>query len=420
MRRVNPPPIRALVLSGGGARGAYEAGALRFILDELPKRLGRPVGFDLLCGTSVGAIHACYLAATAHQGEEQRGERLASVWRSFRVDEVLPLSTLDLLQMPRRILGLLRGGADLVRQRPERLYGLLDTARLSKIVEDSIPWRSIRRNVSEGRVRAVCVAATQIVTGQTIVFVESREPSTQHWTREPTVVPRAARLTPAHALASAAIPVLFPAVRVGSTYYSDGGLRLNTPLMPAVYLGADRVLVIGLSHRGQDRTEAAAAERRIEAYGNPIFMFGKVLNALLLDHLDTDLARMRLVNDVLRAGVRVYGPEFLERVNDPGVHQRGTRYRLIDDVVIRPSVALGAVAGNVLERKRGEPRLAPLLRLFLRALGSGGTTSESDLLSYLLFDEAYAEPAMELGFADARAREEELLRFFSDEPMRAL
>jgi NTE family protein len=412
--------VRALVLSGGGARGAYEAGALRFILDELPKRLGHPVRFDLLCGTSVGAIHACYLAATAHQDHEARGERLASVWRGFRLEEVLPLSTLDLLQMPRRLLGLWRGGAALVRRRPERLYGLLDTTRLSKIVEDSIPWRSIRKNVAEQRVRAVCVAATQIVTGHTIVFVEGREPGAMRWTREPTVVPRPARLTPSHALASAAIPVLFPAVRVGSTYYSDGGLRLNTPLMPAVYLGADRVLVIGLSNRSQDRIEAAAAERRIEAYGNPIFMFGKVLNALLLDHLDTDLARMRLVNDLLAAGMRAYGPAFIDRLNGPGVHQRGTRYRMIDDVVIRPSVGLGAVAGNVLERKRGEPRLAPLLRFFLRALGSGGTTSESDLLSYLLFDEAYAVPAMELGFADARAHEEDLLRFFSDEPMRAL
>jgi len=264
--------------------------------------------------------------------------------------------------------------------------------------------------------RAVCVAATQVVTGKTIVFVESQAPNITRWTREPGVLPRPARLAPAHALASAAIPIIFPAVRIGSTYYADGGLRLNTPLMPVVYLGADRVLVVGLSRKGGEAEDAARAERRIEAYGNPIFMFGKVLNALLLDHVDTDLARMRLVNDILRSGETAFGPDFLGRLNAASEVQRGQRFRRIEDLVIRPSVGLGALAGQVLENKRGESSVAPLLRLSLRLLGSGGPASEADLLSYLLFDRAYAEPAVELGFSDARAREEELCRFFSDPP----
>ena len=405
------------MLSGGGARGAYEAGALRFILDELPKRLGHPVRFDLVSGTSVGAIHACYLAASAHQ-EDGRGQRLADIWSSFKLEEVLPLSNTDLLRLPGRLLGLRlrandRKGAPL----PDRLYGLLDTTRLGGIVQRSIAWRSIHRNIDEGRIRAVCVAATQVVTGKTIVFVESGQQTITRWTREPGVLPRPARLAAAHALASAAIPIIFPAVRIGSTYYADGGLRLNTPLMPVVYLGADRVLVIGLSRKGSEAEDAARAERRIEAYGNAIFMFGKVLNALLLDHVDTDLARMRLVNDILRSGETAFGPEFLGRLNAASEVQRGQRFRRIDDLVIRPSVGLGALAGQVLESKRGESSVAPLLRLSLRLLGSGGPASEADLLSYLLFDRSYAAPAAELGFADARAREEQLLRFFSDAPM---
>ncbi len=363
----------------------------------------------------MGAIHACYVAATAHQ-TQGRGARLAETWKSFQLEQVLPLSTGDLLRLPGRLLGLRLRGNDHARGKlPERLYGLLDTTRLGEIVQRSIPWRSIHRNVLEGRIHAVCVAATQVITGKTVVFVETKDQRVPRWTREPGVIPQPARLLPSHALASAAIPVLFPAVRVGSTYYADGGLRLNTPLMPAVYLGADRVLVIGLSNKGSDHEDAAGAERRVEAYGNPIFMFGKVLNALLLDHIDTDLARMRLVNDILRSGEIAFGPDFLDRLNNVSEVQRGQRFRRIDDLVIRPSLGLGTLAGQVLEGKRGEASVAPLLRLFLRVLGSGGAASEADLLSYLLFDQAYSAPAAELGFADARAREEDLMRFFSDE-----
>jgi NTE family protein len=301
---------------------------------------------------------------------------------------------------------------------PERLYGILDTQRLSEIVERSIPWRRIRRNVAEGRVEAVCVAATQIPTGRTVVFVENRARRVDNWTADPSVIARPARLLPVHALASASIPILFPAVRVASTYYSDGGLRLNTPLMPTVYLGADRVLVVGLSHKDRTAEDAALAEPRVEAYGSPIYLFGKVLNALLLDHLDTDLGRMRLVNEILRRGEVAFGPDFLARLNAVS-GERGQGFRRIDDLVIRPSSQLGALATSVLEEKRGQASLPPILRLFLRTFATPGSSAEADLVSYVMFDAAYATPVMELGYADARAREEELLRFFSDEPMRA-
>jgi NTE family protein len=411
-------PMRAIVLSGGGARGAYEAGVLRFVLDELPKRLGHPVRFDVVSGTSVGAIHACFLAAMAHEASGA-GARLAEVWQGFRLDEVLPLSTGDFLRLPRRLLGLWAGATtEPGGALPERIYGVLDTQRLSQIVERAIPWRRIRRNVTEGRLEAVAVAATQIATGRTVVFVENRERRVASWTLDPSVEARPARLLPAHALASASIPILFPAVRVASTYYSDGGLRLNTPLMPTVYLGADRVLVVGLSHKSRDAEDAAQSEPRIESYGNPIFLFGKVLNALLLDHLDTDLGRMRLVNEILRRGETAFGPDFLPRLNAVR-GERGQGFRRIDDLVIRPSVPLGSLAANVLEERRGGARIPAVLRLFLRTFASPGSAAEADLVSYLMFDAAYAAPVMELGYADARAREDELLRFFSDEPFEA-
>ena len=408
------PLRRALVFSGGGARGAYEAGVVRFVLEEMPKRLGRPVHFDILCGTSVGAIHACYLAATADL-ERGRGQNLVQFWTSMRIEEVLPVSGRDLFALPRRVLGM-RRVAEAMREgaAPERLYGLLDTRSLEKLVFDAIPWRRIRDNVREGRVQAVAVAATQIGTGRVVIFMETRDRNIPRWTRDPTLIPRPTRLLPTHALASAAIPLLFPAVRVASTYYADGGLRLNTPLAPALRLGADRVMVIALRQEPRQASEAARAEQRVEDYGSPLFLFGKVLNALLLDHLDTDLARMRVMNEFFADGEKAFGPDFAQRMNEVSLRERGQAFRKIDDLVIRPSADLGQLAGQILLNMSEAQSRSPLVRLAARNLTEGHRTPESDLLSYLLFDGDFCAPLAELGYADARAREEEIAAFFSD------
>lgn len=408
------PARRALVFSGGGARGAYEAGVVRYLIEELPHRLGRPVKFDIICGTSVGAIHACYLAATADQ-DANRAARLVDFWTSMRVDKVLPLTTADLIRLPGRLLRVrrtaaaMRGGAA-----PQRLYGLLNTRELERLVVRAIPWRRLRSNVQAGHVDSVCIAATQIGTGRVVVFMETRERKIPHWTRDPNIVPRATRLLPTHALASAAIPLLFPAVRVASTYYADGGLRLNTPLAPALRLGADRVLVVALRQNLRQASEAALSEQRIADYGSPIFLFGKLLNALLLDHLDTDLARMHVMNEMLQDGENAFGPDFLDSINAAAIERRGQRFRKIHDLVIRPSADLGVLAGQVIQNLSRERSRSPLIRMAARNLGGNQRSPESDLLSYLLFDGEYLGPLAELGLKDARAREDELVAFFTD------
>jgi NTE family protein len=405
---------RAIVFSGGGARGAYEAGVVRYLVEELPRRLGHPVDFDIICGTSVGAIHACFLGGTAHQGPN-RGARLVDFWRSMRIEEVLPLSTRDLVGLPRRLFGLrrlaesIRGG-----QAPERLYGLLDTKPLERMVVRSIPWRSIRRNVRDGRVQAVCVAATEVSTGRVVVFMESRERRLASWTRDPSVVPHVTHLRPTHALASAAIPVLFPVVRVASTYYADGGLRLNTPLSPALRLGADRILVVALRPQSRPDHEATLSDHPVEDYASPAYLFGKVLNALMLDHLDTDLARMRVMNEMVLDGRKAFGDDFVERLNAVAESERGQHYRIIEDLVIRPSADLGVMASQVLENLPDAVERSPFFRLAMRNLVPGRHSAESDLLSYLLFDGEFVTPLTELGYRDAMAREDELVRFFSD------
>jgi len=413
-RAANDRPRRAVVFSGGGARGAYEAGVVRFIVDELPKRLGHPPKIDIICGTSVGAIHACWLAATAHE-DPGRGEKLVDFWRGMRLDEIFPVSVRDLLALPRRIFGI-RKMAEAMRDgaTPERLYGLLDTKALERLVMSAIPWREIRKNVRDGLVDAVCIPATQIGTGRVVVFMETRNRDVPRWTRDPSIIPRPTRLLPTHALASAAIPLLFPAVRVASTYYADGGLRLNTPMAPALRLGADKVLVVALRQEPTQAGEASLSEQHVGDYGNPLFLFGKVLNALLLDHLDTDLARMHVMNEILSQGEKVYGADFVDKINAAAHRERGQSFRRIDDLVIRPSADMGRLAGQILLNLKDAKSRSALIRLAARNLTDDDRSPESDLLSYLLFDGEFLAPLTELGYRDAQAREEELAAFFQD------
>ena len=203
-------------------------------------------------------------------------------------------------------------------------------------------------------------------------------------------------------------------MRVASSYYVDGGLRLNTPLAPALRLGADRVLVVALRQNISQAHEAAMAEHRVEDYASPLYLFGKILNALLLDHLDSDLARMQVMNEMLTDGEKAFGPGYVDRLNSVAERERGQRFRKIENCVIRPSADLGALAAQILENMPADRSRSPLLRLATRGLGDGRRPAEADLLSYLLFDGEFLAPLAELGFADARAREDELCEFFSD------
>jgi NTE family protein len=407
-------PRRAIVLSGGGARGAYEAGVLHYLLEEFPRRTGLTVDFDIVCGTSVGAINACFLAATADEPDD-RGQRLVRIWEQLHVDEVFRFHAGSLMGLPRRILGVRRMAEQLrAGRRPDRLYGLLDTEPLEHLVVEAIPWPGIRRNLQAGRLDAVCVAATQIATGRAVVFVERRERGLPAWASHAHLRMQPIRLMPVHALASAAIPLLFPSVRLGSRYYADGGLRLNTPLAPAVRLGANRVLVIGLSHGVPMEVSEALAQERTSGFGNPMYLFGKVLNALMLSPVDADLARLDFVNQIIESGEQVFGADFLERIN-VATELRGRRpLQRVQALTIRPSRDLGMLAGELARGEHGELELSSFLKFFTRAFGSEDGPREADLLSYLLFDVNFTRPLIALGYADAMAKEEELRAFFTD------
>lgn len=402
-------------MSGGGARGAYEVGVLQYVLDELPRRLGRPVHFNIITGTSVGGIHACYTAATT--GQTGAGQRLVDIWRSLDLSGVYDIHLGDVVGLPLRLLGVgvrrVTGGGNASGELPERLSGLLDTRPLERLVHETIPWASLRLNVDTGVVAAVAIAATEIATGKSVVWVDSRTPP-RPWTHDPFVVAQATALTPLHALASAAIPFLFPALRVGDSYFCDGGLRLNTPLAPALRLGADRLLIVGLRHVPTPEEDAALAAHRERNYFSLPYLTGKVLNALLLDHVDYDVDRLRLVNAILDTGVRAYGPAFLPRINEVVRRLRGNPYRIVRNVYLQPSRDLGVLAAECLEHARPATGLRARLSDTVMRFAVRGIAAEADLLSYLFFDRCYVEHLIELGRTDAAARADDLAALLGD------
>jgi NTE family protein len=401
----------ALVLSGGGSRGAYEAGIILFIRERLSRRRGGHVPLDIITGTSVGAINASFLAATCEDPSTQ-AQRLVQAWRSLRLEELLSLGALDMIKAVRQ----------LVRSDPPpplpgtfRYGGLLDTSGLEKFVIEIIPWRNIHRNLRRGHLHSLSVSATHVGTGHTVVFVHSRDPVPLSWSQNPFVRHRAAHIGPRHVLASAAIPMLFPAVKIHGEYFTDGGLRQNTPMSPAIRLGADKILLVSLRHMTTPSEEAARLEQREAAYPRPLFLMGKALNALLLDHTEYDLERMERLNAILEAGQEAFGPQFVDVLNSKLIELRGAPIRHIRAMHIRPSVDIGVLASDFVARGKAtiQGRMA---RTLLERLAERESSHENDLLSYFLFDGNYAEDLIELGYQDAAAKEDELLAFFADDP----
>ncbi|HZA15185.1 MAG TPA: patatin-like phospholipase family protein, partial [Myxococcaceae bacterium] len=259
-----------LVLGGGGARGAYEAGVLAFLRDELEPGLGRRLGLDVLSGTSVGAINACFLASSADEPAIQ-GRVLTERWRSLKIGEVLRIGVGDVA----RLLGEFLGRSP---RTTDGQGGLVDPTGIRKIVLEAVRWGSIRRNLQSGAVSGLAVSATHVASGRTVTFVQRKERGAPPWTHDRHFVVERAAIGPRHVLASAAIPMLFPAVRVGRSLYVDGGLRLSVPLAPALRLGAERVIVVSLRSAGPENGD----RDNERAYATAPFLFGKTLNALLL------------------------------------------------------------------------------------------------------------------------------------------
>ena len=395
----------ALVLAGGAARGAYEVGVVDHILREVARDTRRDIRFDILCGTSVGALNACGLAAYAHEGKDA-ARRLVDVWTSLEVSELVSPDVTGVLGMGARLLGRSKADKDSVAARES---GILDASGLERLVERRIPFDFIKGNLDKGHLDALTVSTTHVASGKTIVFVQNQAGSLPRWSRDPTIIPRAETITPKHALASAAIPILFRAVRLNGEYHCDGGLRQNVPLSPARRLGADGLIVINPRHI-DDSALAGSAETEEDFHG-PFFLLGKTLNALLLDRIDTDLARLESINRILDAGTHAYGPGFIASLNAQLNYPPDRGMRPLRALLVRSTEDIGKMAAQFVHSP-SFARVGGVMGRVMRALSDkSGAKNESDLLSYLLFDGEFAGQLIELGRKDARARHEELCAF---------
>jgi NTE family protein len=283
-RRGDRPKL-ALVLSGGGARGAYEAGVLKYIREDLAGDLGGQIHFDILSGTSVGGIHTCFLAGTSDMPARQ-GRVLAERWESMVLEEVVSFGLKDFLRAPATLLG--SGKIEEFEKGKKRLGGVVQTQMLERLVRRLIPWSRISRNCESGCFDSLSITATDIGSGKSVVFVESVAPLPP-WSQDPFVRAQKVKMTAEHAIASAALPILFPAIAIGERFFCDGGLRQNTPLSPALRLGAEKVLVIGLRHKPKPIPEPEEGM----PFPGAAFLAGKILNAFLLDQIYYDLDRLR-------------------------------------------------------------------------------------------------------------------------------
>lgn len=398
-------PRVGLVLSGGGARGAYEVGVLRYIRE----RLGRPTPFHVITGSSVGAINGAYIAATCDRPRAQV-RMLSRVWSDLNLDVVFKMGWQQIRALPQVLFG---------RHLPknmthgETIGGLVDAGFIDSTVRSRIPWHGITENLHRGHLQAFSCSATELATGTTTVFVQTRSGRLPHWPDVPGQMVVHTPISAAHTLASAAIPVLFPAVRVGDQFYVDGSLRQNTPIRPAMRLGANRLLVIGLRMKDAGKIAVQQARERARTiYPNAVFMLGKMLNALMLDKLEADLARIHRTNQLVEAGQQLYGDAFAQDIGAAISGRAGKPYVKIEVELIQPSRNLGQLAHEVI-RTTGLKRYSGVMARWLRrTMEAGDEMHENDLASYVLWDPDYVRMLMELGYADARARHDEIAALF--------
>ncbi len=382
-------PTFALVLAGGGARGAYEAGVLRFILGDLPGRIGHPVRADLICGSSVGGLNGA--AIGAWNGDPQGPTELSAFWSGLSVADIYRFEALDLLRSPMRLM---RGPAH-----DEMAW--VDARPLHNVMRDFFPWQQLWDAIDRQELLAMVLTATDVSSGQIVQFIDgSIDPKsieTHHGIqREHT------RIRPEHVLASCAIPFLFPPINIGGRPMVDGSLRQNTPISPALRLGAENVLVIGTRF-----PRTAPVREEDDPMPSTPALLGKALNSLLLDPLHQDMARIDLINGILEAGTSAYGDEFVDNLNAQMGNSLTRKLRPINTLCILPSEDLGRVAKANWDPKAIEATKGT--RFMLSKIA--GTGEESDLLSYLLFDGSYTKTIEDLGYSDARNRETEIIRF---------
>ena len=376
----------ALILPGGGARGAYQVGVLKAIAEILPRRAPNP--FAVISGTSAGAISSAVIASQARVFRHAIAD-LERVWGHFRSQHVFRSDALTMLKSSAHwAAAFILGGLGVANPR-----SLLDNAPLRDLLTRAINMNSIQESIDRGYLDAVAITAAGYGSARSVSFYQGGS-GYDPWERVRRVG-RPATLTLDHLMASIAVPMMFPPVMIQNEYFGDGAMRQATPLAPAVHLGADRLLVIGVRDEEPDPVPAPGQDIPYPSFGR---IAGYVLDALFMDGLSQDLERLTRINTILE--------------NQPGRQlEAGTaRLRYIDALIMLPSRDIREIA----ERHAQEmPRPVQLLMSGLGAFNYGGR----QLVSYLLFEQGYTRELIKLGYEDGLARRDQIQAFLEGAPV---
>ncbi len=390
--------MTGLVLTAGGARGAYQAGVLKRI-GEIRAFRAAPSPFSIVAGASAGAINGAMIAACSEDvGDATR--RLATLWGRLEMNHVVRA---DAWSLGVGAAGLLRDLALGGVFGSTVTHGLLDASPLYEFLSRSLPLAGVADAIRRGHLYALAVSTTSYHSGRSFTFVQGRA-GHPVWNKSRRVV-LPVEIGPEHVCASAAIPIVFPPVRIrsaaGNLWFGDGGLRLVTPFSPAIRLGASRIFAIGI--RSSRAAQALSEEEGAGAGALPCpplaQICGVFLNAIFLDHIDTDLDHLRRMNELILA----YGGG-----REPIGVGAQEPMRIIEPLVIAPSEDLAMVAQRLAHRM---PRL---VRYLMDGLGTPDAQS-ADLMSYLLFDASYTRALIDIGYRDASARIDEIEDFLRDD-----
>ncbi len=373
-----------LVLTGGGARAAYQVG----VTQALGEIIGPGVSpFRVFTGISAGAINSVALSSGADDFSVA-ARRLREVWLSLTPDRVYRTDASRLLGIGSRWMRDLTAGALFGSS---RINYLLDTSPLAGLLTRVLPIARLRKHLASGLLRGVAVTATSYSTGMAISFFEGQA-RTQPWVRSSRAGVRE-RLRLHHVLASGAIPIFFPPVRIRGAFYGDGCVRMTAPLSPAIHLGADRIVAVSVRDWRSPELLLPSQRDRSAALA-PSEIAGLLMNAVFLDALEADVERLERINKT----VSILTPEQRQRLPHP--------LRVVPILVLRPTLDLGALAEDQYKRF---PRM---LRYLLKGIGADDGNG-SDLLSYLAFEPVYVSRLVQLGYEDTMERRGELEEFLA-------